>query len=101
MHGNVAIYFAKNRPQPKFFIGDRVFGKYNKIPFVGTVGISGMVSEEEGIRAIVFLDLPLKFKNKYLTYIKVKEREIKLLPELKDRVKPTRKKTAKNIKPKQ
>lgn len=91
MHGNVAAYFKRNRPQPKFFIGDRVFGKYNKIPFIGTVGNSGMVSEEEGLRVIVFLDLPLKFKNKYLSYIKVKERDIKILPEMVDKVKPARK----------
>ena len=35
---NYAEYFKSNRSQPTWFIGDRVSGRWNKIPFIGTVG---------------------------------------------------------------
>lgn len=78
-----AEYFEKNRPKPKFHMGDRVIGRWNKIPFVGSVAVDGMVSEEEGPRVSVFLDLPLKYKDKYKNIITVKHRDIRLLPKWK------------------
>jgi hypothetical protein len=36
--GNQTDYFEKIGYKPKYHIGDRVFGYWNKIPFVGTVG---------------------------------------------------------------
>ena len=35
---NLAEYFAKNRYVAKYAMGDRVIGKWNGIPFVGSVG---------------------------------------------------------------
>lgn len=74
-----AEYFEANRPKPKFHIGDRVFGHWNKIPFVGTVGNDGMVSEEEGPRVSVFLDLPLQYKDEVKNILFVKQKDLKLL----------------------
>ncbi len=76
---NYAEYFEKNRPKPVWFIGDRVFGRWNKIPFVGTVGNDNMISEVEGPRVSVHLDLPIKVKDKIFTIIFVKQKDIKKL----------------------
>lgn len=76
--GNLAEYFAKNRYQSKYQIGDRVFGYFNKIPFVGTVGNDRVVSEEQGPHLTVRLDLPLKHKDKvYTLLLDVKHRDVK------------------------
>lgn len=78
--GSLAEYFANNRPVPTWSFGERVFGKFNGIPFVGTTGGEGMVNEAEGSVVTVFLDLPLKYKGKWhATFIKVKPKDIKRL----------------------
>lgn len=76
---NYAEYFEKNRPKPKFKIGDRVSGKWNKIPFIGTVMNDSMVSEEEGPRVSVHLDLPLLYEGKYNNILRVTQSSIKKL----------------------
>ncbi len=70
---SLAEYFAKNRPTPKWSFGQRVQGKYQGVPFVGTTGGEGMVNETEGSLVTVFLDLPLKAKDGWhMTFVKVK-----------------------------
>lgn len=70
---NLADYFAKNRPVPKWKFGDRVKGKYMGVPFIGTCGGEGMVNETDGSLVTVFLDLPLKAKDGWhTTFVKVK-----------------------------
>lgn len=59
----LAEYFKENRYKPTFEIGDRVFGKYEGIPFIGTVGNDTLISEEEGPRVSVHLDLPIEKKS--------------------------------------
>ncbi len=76
---NYAEYFDKVCYKPKWFIGDRVSGKYKKIPFIGTVGNDTLVSELEGPRVSVFLDLPMKVDNTIKTLIIVKPNELKRL----------------------
>jgi hypothetical protein len=76
---NYAEYFANNRPKPVWFIGDRVFGRWNKIPFIGSVGNDNMVSELEGPRVSIHLDLPIKYENKIHNVIFVKQKDIKRL----------------------
>jgi|LauGreDrversion4_2_1035121.scaffolds.fasta_scaffold1295544_2 hypothetical protein len=77
---SLSEYFAKNRPVPKWTFGDRVFGRYNGIPFVGTCGGEGMVNETEGSLVTVFIDLPIKHKNTWhTTFIKVKPKDLKRL----------------------
>jgi len=74
---SLAEYFEKNRYKPKYVIGDRVFGYYHKIPFVGTVGNDTLISEIEGPRISILLDLPLMYENKVHTVIIVKHKDIK------------------------
>ena len=79
----LAEYFALHRPKPKFEIGQRVIGKYEGVPFVGTCGCDNMVNETIGPMVTVFLDLPLKTKTTvHYTFIKVKYKDIKLLKEI-------------------
>ena len=75
--GNLADYFARNRYQATYSIGDRVFGRWNKIPFVGTVGNDTVVSEQEGPRVSVHLDLPILYENRQYSVIIVGHKDIK------------------------
>ncbi len=75
----LAEYFEKNRPKPVWHIGDRVSGKWNKIPFIGTVGNDNMISELEGPRVSVMLDLPIKYEDKIHNIIFVKQKDLKKL----------------------
>ena len=77
-------YFAKHRPKAVWHIGDRVFGRWNKIPFIGTVGNDNMISELEGPRVSIFLDLPIKYNDKVYEIIFVKQKEIKRLTSMDD-----------------
>jgi hypothetical protein len=77
--GNQTDYFNRIGYKPKYFIGDRVFGKWNKIPFIGTVGNDTLISEIEGPRISIFLDLPIKFKETVHTIVIVKHKDIKPL----------------------
>lgn len=74
-----AEYFENFRSEPLFHIGDRVFGYWNKIPFVGSVLVDNIINEDEGPRVFVNLDLPLKYNSEYKTIIKVNQKDIKLL----------------------
>lgn len=73
--GNLADYFARNAYQSKYNIGDRVHGKWNKIPFVGTVGNDSCV---DGVnpRVSIHLDLPIKYAEKVHNIIFVSHKEI-------------------------
>lgn len=75
---SLAEYFKQNRYQAKYDIGDRIIGKWNKIPFVGTVGNDTLINENEGPRISVHLDLPIKYQNKVYTVIFVKHKDVKL-----------------------
>jgi len=75
--GNLANYFANNRYQPTWFIGDRVSGKYNKIPFVGTVGNDTLINDLQGPRVSVHLDLPLKIGKEVKSIIFVHPKDLK------------------------
>lgn len=75
--GNQTDYFNRIGYKPVYQIGDRVIGKWNKIPFVGTVGNDTVISELEGPRISVHVDLPIKFKDQVHTVIFVKHRDVK------------------------
>ena len=77
--GNQTDYFNKIGYKPKYFIGDRVFGRYKGIPFIGTVGNDTVISLEEGPRISVHLDLPLKVDEKVHTVIIVKHKDVNFL----------------------
>jgi hypothetical protein len=74
---SLAEYFKLNRYQSIYDIGDRVIGKWNKIPFVGTVGNDTLINEIEGPRISVHLDLPIKFENTIHNVIIVKHKDVK------------------------
>lgn len=62
--------------KPKYFIGDRVFGRWNKIPFVGSVANDSVISADTGPKVGIFLDLPIKHKNKVYTVIFTEHKHI-------------------------
>jgi hypothetical protein len=75
--GTQTDYFEKIGYKPKWFIGDRVIGKRNKIPFVGTVGNDRMINERDGPEITIHLDLPIKYNDKVHNFIIVKHKDIK------------------------
>jgi hypothetical protein len=75
--GTQTDYFERIGYKPTYLIGDRVYGRFNKIPFVGTVGNDTMISEIEGPYVNVHLDLPLKYKDKIYHILKVAHKDIK------------------------
>ena len=76
-----AEYFEKKAYKAKYQIGDRVFGYYQKIPFVGSVGNDTYISDDVGPQISIHLDLPLKTKNGIHSIIIVKHKDIKPLKE--------------------
>ena len=75
--GNQTDYFNRVGYQSMWHIGDRVFGKWNKIPFVGTVGNDRKINDRDGPEITVHLDLPIKFNNRIYNIIIVKHKDIK------------------------
>jgi hypothetical protein len=78
--GTQTEYFERIGYRPKYWIGDRVFGHWNKIPFVGTVG-NDTVIDNSGPRISIHLDLPIKFNNVVHNIIIVKHQDISKLKE--------------------
>ena len=77
--GNQTDYFNRIGYKPKYHLGDRVFGYWNKIPFIGSVGNDTVISELEGPRITIQLDLPIKLQNKINNIVVVKHKDIKPL----------------------
>jgi hypothetical protein len=75
--GNQTDYFNKIGYKHTYDIGDRVFGKWNKIPFVGTVGNDRLINHEIGPEVTIHLDLPIQINNEYKSFIIVKHKDIK------------------------
>jgi hypothetical protein len=75
---NLAEYFAQNRYKATWDIGDRVHGKWNKIPFVGTVGNDTLINEREGPKVSVHLDLPIKYDGVVTQIIFVGPKDLKI-----------------------
>ncbi len=75
--GSLTDYFERIGYKPKYFIGDRVFGYWNKIPFLGTVGNDTDKIGGEGPRVSVHLDLPIKYNDKVYNIIFVTHDDIK------------------------
>ena len=76
--GNQTDYFNQIGYKPTYFIGDRVQGTWNNIPFRGTVGNDTVINPIEGPRISVHLDLPIKYQDTVHTIIIVKHQDIKL-----------------------
>jgi hypothetical protein len=72
-------YFARKNvdaPRPKFTLGDRVFGRREKIPFVGTV-----LREIESL-VMIQTDLPVVFEGEVCNILSVKQSDIVRLVEM-------------------
>lgn len=78
---NQTDYFNRIGYKPKYHIGDRVFGHWNKIPFIGSVGNDTVISEIEGPRISIHLDLPIRFEDQTRNVIIVRHKDIKPLKE--------------------
>lgn len=78
--GNNTDYFERNAYRPTYQIGNRVSGRWNKIPFVGSVG-NDRVINDSGPEVTIHLDLPIRHENKIYSIIVVKHKDIKPLKE--------------------
>jgi hypothetical protein len=54
-----------------------VFGHWNDIPFVGTVGNDTVINHIEGPRITVHLDLPIKYNGQVHHVVVVTHKDIK------------------------
>lgn len=70
-------YFKSIGYKHVYDLGDRVEGKWNKIPFVGCVGNDRLVSEDRGPEITIHLDLPIKYDGVIHNVIVVKHKDIK------------------------
>ena len=77
--GSQTDYFNRIAYKAKYSIGDRVSGKWNKIPFIGSVGNDTVINLEQGPRISVQVDLPIRFEDRCYSIIIVKHKDIKLL----------------------
>ena len=79
--GTQTDYFNEKGYKPTYFIGDRVFGHWNDIPFIGSVGNDTIISEIEGPRISIMPDLPIRYEGKTHNVIIVKHNQINKLKE--------------------
>jgi len=93
---NQAEYFEKNRHVAKYEFGQRIFGYWNNIPFVGTVGNDTVINETIGPQYSIHLDLPIHYANVTYNVIVDKQsnfKKITKLIEMEEDVKTTNRKT--------
>jgi hypothetical protein len=77
--GNQTDYFNRIGYKPKYHIGDRVFGRWNKIPFIGSVGNDRKLNDTDGPEITIHLDLPIRLTGKTYHVIIVKHKDISKL----------------------
>ena len=79
--GNQTEYFQRIGYRPKYIIGDRVFGYWNKIPFAGIVGNDTLISPMEGPRISIHLYLPIKYEGVVKNVVIVKHQDVRRMKE--------------------
>jgi hypothetical protein len=74
--GNQTDYFNRIGYTPVYQLGDRVIGKWGKIPFVATVGNDRCI---DGVNPeiTVHLDLPIKVDGELKQFLIVKHKDVK------------------------
>jgi hypothetical protein len=74
--GNQTDYFNRIGYKPVYQLGDRVIGKWGKIPFVATVGNDRCI---DGVNPeiTVHLDLPIKVDGELKQFLIVKHQDVK------------------------
>ena len=75
--GNQSDYFNRIGYKHTYDIGDRVIGKWNRIPFVATVGNDRKINNITGPEVTVHLDLPLQYQGQVYNFLIVKHRDIR------------------------
>jgi hypothetical protein len=75
--GTQTDYFNRIGYKHTYDIGDRVEGKWNGIPWVGSVGNDRLVSTDIGPEITIHLDLPIKFEGVIHNIIVVKHEDVK------------------------
>lgn len=91
-------YFEKNRYQAQYEFGTRVFGKYKKIPFIGSIYGDSVISETEGPRLTIHLDLPIKIDGIFKTILIDTHDKFKDISELIDPFAPVAERKARAVK---
>ena len=79
---NTAEYFEKNRHVAKYEFGQRIFGYWNNIPFIGTVGNDTVINESFGPQYSIHLDLPIKYQKVIYNVIVDKQSNFKKITKL-------------------
>lgn len=75
-------YFDTVTYKATYHIGDRILGRYNGIPFIGTVGNDTQLNPVDGPYITVHLDLPIKIDDVVKDVIIVKHNEVNRLKEI-------------------
>jgi hypothetical protein len=75
--GTQTDYFNRIGYKHTYDIGDRLGGKWNGIPWVGSVGNDRLVSEDRGPEITIHLDLPIKYEGVIYNVIVVKHKDVK------------------------
>ena len=76
MAGLTDYFNNKEQPRAKFKYGDRVFGRKERVPFVGTV------QREVGALVMILTDLPVVFDGNICNVLSVKQSDIIRLVEM-------------------
>ena len=82
--GSLTDYFERIGYKPVYHIGDRVFGHWNGIPFIGCVGNDTDKIGSDGPRVTVLVDLPILVDGKVHSVIIVKHKDLKRLKSMDD-----------------
>ena len=61
--GRQSDWFIARGYKHTYDLGDRIKGKWNGIPFVGSVGNDRIVNETNGPEITIHLDLPIKYED--------------------------------------
>lgn len=75
--GTQTDYFNRIGYKHTYDIGDRLGGKWNGIPWVGSVGNDRLVSTDRGPEITIHLDLPIKHDGVIHNIIVVKHEDVK------------------------
>jgi hypothetical protein len=74
--GRQSDWFIARGYKHTYDLGDRVRGKWNGIPFVGSVGNDRIVNENNGPEITIHLDLPIKYEDTVYNIIIVKHKDV-------------------------
>jgi hypothetical protein len=80
--GNLTEFFERNAYIPEYFLGDRVYGTWKGIPFVGSVSIDHLSISDMEPEVIIGVDLPIKYNGTTINYVSVKHKDLHTLEKM-------------------